>query len=226
MRFCRQPRSQAEPQPAHFPRLDFNGIDGTAIVAGLVQFSPIMIDCCYLSRRALDSVYHAYPSPPDDSLRGSAYCALTDMRQVGAYLALLTPRLSLSMEAFINKNEHRMKFLKLFAGLRKMREFERLQLPFIKSLTDFDIIIEIGYAQEQKRAFTPKQLSKVGSVTTVRRRLVKLTEQGVVARSTNVNDHRSDLLTLTASSVKLLERYGRMLSGIGQFTKDIAAAAK
>jgi DNA-binding MarR family transcriptional regulator len=128
--------------------------------------------------------------------------------------------------AYTNKNEHRMKFSKLFAGLRKMRDFERLQLPFIKSLTDFDIIIEIGYAQEQKRAFTPKQLSKVGSVTTVRRRLVKLTEQGVVARSTNVNDRRSDLLTLTASSLKLLEKYGRMLSGIGQFTKDIAAATQ
>jgi DNA-binding MarR family transcriptional regulator len=127
---------------------------------------------------------------------------------------------------FINKNEHRMKSLKLFAGLRKMREFERLQLPFIKSLIDFDIIIEIGYAQEQKRTFTPKQLSKVGSVTTVRRRLAKLTGQGVVARRTNVNDHRSDLLTLTASSLKLLERYGRMLSGIGQITKDIAAAAQ
>ncbi len=82
-----------------------------------------------------------------------------------------------------------------------MRDFKRLQPPFFKTLTDFDIIIEIGYAQEQKRAFTPKQLSKIGSVTTVRRRLVKLTEQGVVARTTNVNDHRSDLLTLTASSL-------------------------
>jgi DNA-binding MarR family transcriptional regulator len=118
-----------------------------------------------------------------------------------------------------------MKFLKLFAGLKKMRDFERQQLPFIKSLTDFDIIIEIGYAQEQKRSFTPKQLSTVGSVTTVRRRLVKLTEQGVVSRRTNANDHRSDLLTLSASSLKLLERYGRMLTGIGQLVKDIAAVA-
>jgi DNA-binding MarR family transcriptional regulator len=116
-----------------------------------------------------------------------------------------------------------MKLLKLFARLRKMRDFERLQLPYIKSLIDFDIIIEIGYAQEQKRAITPKQLSKVGSVTTVRRRLVKLTEQGVVTRSTNVKDHRSDLLTLTASSLKLLERYGRILSGMGQLTKDLTA---
>ena len=39
-----------------------------------------------------------------------------------------------------------MKTFKLFAALKKIREFERLQLPFIKSLIDFDIIIEIGHA--------------------------------------------------------------------------------
>lgn len=115
-----------------------------------------------------------------------------------------------------SQNEHRMKFPKLFAGLKKIREFERLQLPFVRSLIDFDIIIEIGYAQEQETTFTPKQLFllKIGSVTTVRRRVVKLTEQGIVVRHTNTNDHRSDLLTLSASSLKLLERYGGVLSSI------------
>ena len=65
--------------------------------------------------------------------------------------------------------------MKLFATLRKMREFERLQLPFIKSLVDFDLIIEVGYAQEEKKPLTPKQLFllNLGSVTTVRRRLAK-----------------------------------------------------
>ena len=38
--------------------------------------------------------------------------------------------------------------MELFAALKRMREFEKLQMPFIKSLIDFDIIIEIGYAQE------------------------------------------------------------------------------
>lgn len=109
-----------------------------------------------------------------------------------------------------------MKFPKLFATLKKMREFERLQLSFIRSLIDFDIIIEIGYAQEQNRTFTPKQLFllKIGSVTTVRRRLVKLIEQGVVMRRTNTNDHRSDLLTLSASSLRTLDKYGTVLSAI------------
>jgi DNA-binding MarR family transcriptional regulator len=109
-----------------------------------------------------------------------------------------------------------MKFLKLFAELKKKREFERQQLPFIGSLIDFDIIIEIGFAQEQKQTFTPKQLFllKIASDATVRRRLAKLTVQGIVARSTNTNDHRSDILTLSPSSLKVLDKYGGILAGI------------
>jgi transcription initiation factor IIE alpha subunit len=113
-----------------------------------------------------------------------------------------------------------MKFQKLFAGLKKIREFERLQLPFVTSLIDFDIVIEIGYAQEQRKEFTPKQLFllKIGSVTTVRRRLAKLTEQGIVTRRTNTKDQRSDFLTISASSLKVMDRYGGVLAGISAFT--------
>ena len=32
--------------------------------------------------------------------------------------------------------------MKLFSGLKKIRELERLQLPFLKSLIDFDIVID------------------------------------------------------------------------------------
>jgi hypothetical protein len=98
----------------------------------------------------------------------------------------------------------------LFATLKKMREFERQQLPFLRSLIDFDIMIEIGYAQEQKKPLTPKPLFllKLGSVTTVRRRLARLTEQGMVKRRTDANDRRSDILTLSSSSLKLFGRYG------------------
>ncbi|HEY4956435.1 MAG TPA: hypothetical protein VII31_01355 [Caldimonas sp.] len=106
--------------------------------------------------------------------------------------------------------------MKLFATLKKIREFERLQLPFITSLIDFDLIIEIGYAQEEKKPLTPKQLFllNVSSVTTARRRLAKLTELGIVMRRTNANDHRSDILTLSTSSLKLLGKYGHVLAGI------------
>jgi DNA-binding MarR family transcriptional regulator len=121
------------------------------------------------------------------------------------------------MRWFNNQKQYKsMKPFKLFAALKKLREFEKLQLPFIKSIIDFDIIIEIGYAQEQKKAFTPKQLflTKLGSLTTVRRRLAKLTEQGIVTRRINTSDHRSDFLTISPASLKLLEKYGSVLSSI------------
>jgi len=71
--------------------------------------------------------------------------------------------------------------MKLFAALRKIRGFERERLPFLKSVIDFDILVEIGYAEEQKKPLTPKQLFllELGSITTVRRKLAKLEEQGI-----------------------------------------------
>jgi DNA-binding MarR family transcriptional regulator len=109
-----------------------------------------------------------------------------------------------------------MKFPQLFATLKRKREFERQQMPFVRSLIDFDIIIEIGYAQERKRLLTPKQLFllKLGSVSTVRRRLTGLTSQGVVTRSANAKDNRSDVLTLSAASLRTLEKYGSFLLSI------------
>ena len=102
-----------------------------------------------------------------------------------------------------------MKRTTLFGALRKMREFERLQLPYFASLTDFDIVIEIGDAQERKKSFTPKQLFllKIGSVSTVRRRLATLTHRGIVRRKTNAKDRRSDVLTVSAATIRQLERY-------------------
>lgn len=104
--------------------------------------------------------------------------------------------------------------MSLFAALRKIREFERLQLLFIKALLDFDLIIEIGYAQEQNAPLTPKKLflMKLSSLTTVRRRLAKLIEQGIVIRRTNADDHRSAILTISPSSIRLLAKYGSMLT--------------
>ena len=111
----------------------------------------------------------------------------------------------------VNKN------MKLFASLRKLREFERVQLTFIRSLIDLDIIIiiEIGYAQENKQPLTPKPLflMGLGSVATVRRRLAKLTELGIVHRRANPNDQRSDVLTVSRSGLKLMGQYGAQLSG-------------
>src|SRR5665213_224186 len=106
--------------------------------------------------------------------------------------------------------------MKLFAGLKKIREFERKRLPFLKSVFDFDIVIEIGYAEEQEQLLTLKQLLllNIGSRATVRRKLAGLIEQGVVIRRTHARDHRASLLMISASSFKLLSKYGGTLSSI------------
>ena len=109
--------------------------------------------------------------------------------------------------------------MKLFTGLKKIRELERQQLPFLKSVVDFDIIIEIGYAEEQEQPLTLKQLFllNIRSRTTVRRKLRRLIEQGIVMRRKHANDNRSSLLTISASSVKLLGKYCGTLTSISAF---------
>jgi len=106
--------------------------------------------------------------------------------------------------------------MKLFTGLKQIREFERRQLPFLKSVVDFDIVIEIGYAEEQEQPLTLKLLFllNLSSRTTVRRKLARLIELGIVMRRKHANDHRASVLTISASTVKLLGKYGGTLTSI------------
>src|ERR1700686_3748957 len=100
--------------------------------------------------------------------------------------------------------------MKLFTGLKKIRDFERQQLPFLRSVFDFDIVIEIGYAEEQGQPLTLKQLFllNLSSRTTVRRKLATLIERGIVKRLKHANDNRARLLTIAPSIVKVLGKYG------------------
>ncbi len=104
----------------------------------------------------------------------------------------------------------------LFTGLKKLREFETRQLPFLRSVVDFDIVIEIGYAEEQGQPLTLKQLFllNICARSTVRRKLARLIEQGIVIRRKHANDHRSSLLIISPSSVKLLGKYGGTIPSI------------
>jgi DNA-binding MarR family transcriptional regulator len=106
--------------------------------------------------------------------------------------------------------------MKLFAGLKKIREFERLQLPLLRSIVDFDIVIEIGYAEELGQPLTLKQLFLLNfsSRTTVRRRLAKLIEQKIVVRRKHEGDRRAKLLVIAPSTAKLLAKYGGTITSI------------
>ena len=108
--------------------------------------------------------------------------------------------------------------MKLFTGLKQIREFERRQLPFLKSVVDFDIVIEIGYAEEQKQPLTLKQLflMNLSSRTTVRRKLARLIEDGIVVRRKHAKDKRASLLTISASTIKLLGKYCGTVNSISE----------
>jgi DNA-binding MarR family transcriptional regulator len=108
--------------------------------------------------------------------------------------------------------------MKLFTGLKKIREYERQQLPFLKSVIDFDIVIEIGYAEEQGQPLTLKQLFllNIRSRTTVRRKLAMLIEQGIIIRRKNANDQRASFLIISPASIKVLSKYGDTLTSIAR----------
>jgi|ERR1043166_409865 DNA-binding MarR family transcriptional regulator len=106
--------------------------------------------------------------------------------------------------------------MKLFEALKKIRECERIQLPFLSSVIDFDIIIEIGYAQELGRPLTIKQLYllRISSPTTVRRKLARLIERGIVIRRKHASDQRTMVLTVSTGSHRMLNKYGSALTEI------------
>ena len=116
----------------------------------------------------------------------------------------------------VKENMKKILTMRIFTGLKKIRAFERLQLPFLKSIADFDIVIEIGYAEEQEQPLTLKQLllMNISSRATVRRKLARLIEQGIVIRRKNAKDHRSSFLIISPSSVKLLGKYGGTITSI------------
>src|ERR1039458_3009726 len=106
--------------------------------------------------------------------------------------------------------------MKLFTGLKKIREFERRQLPFPKSVFDFDIVVEIGYAEEQGKPLTLKRLLllNISSRTTLRCKSAKLIEQGIVIQRKHANDHRARLMASRPAAGKLPSEYAGTLTSI------------
>jgi DNA-binding MarR family transcriptional regulator len=99
--------------------------------------------------------------------------------------------------------------MKLFTGLKKIRELEKLHLPFLKSVIDLDIVIEIGYAEEHDRPLTLKRLYllQISSHGTVRRKLANLIDQGMIIRRKQASDRRASLLLISPGTIKLLSKY-------------------
>jgi DNA-binding MarR family transcriptional regulator len=106
--------------------------------------------------------------------------------------------------------------MKLFTGLRKIRQSERTHLPLLRTIIDYDIVIEIGYEEERGRPLTLKRLYllDICSRGTLRRRLDQLVADEMIIREKHPDDGRSSLLLIPASTVRLFSRYSAVLSAI------------
>lgn len=80
------------------------------------------------------------------------------------------------------------------------------EIPGIRTYKDFDILIEIGYHQEEGCPLTLKQLMllEIASRATVRRYLKHLIRDGMVEKFESSNDQRSVILLLSSSTARTL----------------------
>jgi hypothetical protein len=104
--------------------------------------------------------------------------------------------------------------METFERFKKNRAFERRYLSALKTCEDFDIVVEVGYAEEQGRPLTVKQLLllKLGSPSTIRRRLAHLRQAGVIRQRRAPDDSRVALLELDGSVHRTFRHYVRLAS--------------
>ncbi len=80
----------------------------------------------------------------------------------------------------------------MFQQLRRLQAFKQKHLPCLQSSIDTVLVVEIGYYQEQGRPLTLKGLLllKLGAPATVRRRLQRLVDLGLVHKRRASHDRR------------------------------------
>jgi hypothetical protein len=100
------------------------------------------------------------------------------------------------------------------ARFRARRELGRRYLPFLKTLVDFDIASEIGLHELTGPPLTVKQLLllDLAPSVTVLRRLDRLCNLGVVARTRSLSDGRVNELRLAAAAHQLFAIYSSQVS--------------
>lgn len=92
---------------------------------------------------------------------------------------------------------------------RRHRVLARRYLPFLKTLTDFDITAEVGFAELSATPLTVKQLLllDLAPPVTVFRRLNRLCEMDVIMRTQSPRDRRVHELRLSPAVHRLFALY-------------------
>ena len=101
----------------------------------------------------------------------------------------------------------------MFEKLRAARAFTRRHFHFVETLEDIDLLLEIGFHQEQGQPLTMKRLYllDIASVATVQRRLRALRQAGAIVPRRSESDARSVEITLHPRLLKTYEKYAELL---------------
>jgi DNA-binding MarR family transcriptional regulator len=103
--------------------------------------------------------------------------------------------------------------MNIFSRMKKIREFQRTQLPNLRSIEDFDIVLEIGNSQESGQPMTPKRLALLGIApsATVQRRLSRLVGLGVIRKRFSQQDGRMVELSVSIDTQATFARMGKLM---------------
>jgi len=103
-----------------------------------------------------------------------------------------------------------------FKKLKTIRTFERQHLPHLRTHEDFDIVIEVGFHQENGTPLTLKglMLLNITSPATVQRRICTLVQNGIITRTRCPSDRRSIELGVSPQTRELIERYVQVLTNL------------
>ena len=101
----------------------------------------------------------------------------------------------------------------MFAKLHAARAFARRNLPFVETLEDFDLLLEIGVHQQRGTPLTMKKLYllDLASVATIQRRLRRLKRRGAVIQRKSPRDRRVLELEVSSKVVKALNGYAEFV---------------
>jgi DNA-binding MarR family transcriptional regulator len=101
----------------------------------------------------------------------------------------------------------------IFSDLRRLRQAQKRIAPFLRTLEDLDIVLEIGAAQEARDPIGTNLLlaAKVAPRATVSRRLARLKKLGVVRQRPVSEDRRRSQLLLDASVKSAFENMLRSI---------------
>jgi len=108
---------------------------------------------------------------------------------------------------------------RIFQILKRVHRFESTHFPYVETLEDFRILIEIGRYLELGKTLTPNVLllSGLGAPATIQRRLRRLVQAGAVAVVPSRDDRRTKFLVLSKSALVRFHVYHDLLRACAAF---------